>query len=463
MSTGTLGRFKPYPKYKDSGVEWLGEVPAHWEVKRTKFAARLRSGHTPSRQHPEYWENCTIPWFGLADVWQIRDGHVEKVTDTAERISPLGLANSSARLLPKGTVMLSRTASVGFSAIMGVDMATTQDFANWVCLPGLQPEYLLYVLRSMAHDFQLLIMGSTHQTIYMPDIGRFSTVVPPIEEQNRIVAFIRTHAKQVDALVAKQERLIELLQEKRSAAITQAVTKGLDPNVPMKDSGVECMGKIPERWSVRKLKHVSRRVTKGTTPTTMGREFATAGVRFVKVESLSPRFEIALDVCTFIDAETDMLLARSRLHENDVLVGIAGAIGRVAVVDARVIPANANQAVAIARLRLNDVVPRWVAYCLTSDVAQEQFGLTQVQSAQANLSLSDLANTWLPVAPLDEQRRIARELDQAVQRFEKLRMRVGVAIDRLNELRTALISAAVTGKIDVRDEADRTSAAPVPA
>jgi type I restriction modification DNA specificity protein len=166
-------RFKAYPAYKDSGVPWLGEIPAHWEVRKTKFAAALRSGHTPSRQHPEYWEDCTIPWFGLADVWQIRDGQKEYVTDTAEKISALGLANSSARLLPKGTVILSRTASVGFSAILGVDMATTQDFVNWVCGPTLRPEYLLYVFRSMQPEFRGLTMGSTHQTIYMPDVARF--------------------------------------------------------------------------------------------------------------------------------------------------------------------------------------------------------------------------------------------------------------------------------------------------
>jgi type I restriction enzyme S subunit len=145
-------------RMKSSGVEWLGEIPAHWEVKRTKFAARLRSGHTPSRQHPEYWEDCTIPWFGLADVWQIRDGRTEYVSETAEKISELGLANSAARLLPRGTVVLSRTASVGFSAIMAVDMATTQDFVNWVCSAELRPEYLLYVFRSMKSEFSRLTM-----------------------------------------------------------------------------------------------------------------------------------------------------------------------------------------------------------------------------------------------------------------------------------------------------------------
>lgn len=213
---------------KDSCVEWLGKIPAHWEVQRTKFAARLRSGHTPSRQNIAFWQNCTIPWFGLADVWQIRDGNIAYVTDTAEKISALGLANSSARLLPKGTVIVSRTASVGFSAIMGVDMATTQDFVNWVCGSTLRPEYLLYVFRSMGHEFRRLTMGSTHQTIYMPDVGRFSTPIPPIEEQDLIVAFIREQAAQIDALALKVREAIGRLAELRTALISAAVTGKID-------------------------------------------------------------------------------------------------------------------------------------------------------------------------------------------------------------------------------------------
>ena len=175
---------------KDSGVEWLGEVPAHWKIRRTKFLAKLRSGHTPSRKKPEYWKGCTIPWFGLADIWQIRDGQVEYVQETAEKISEIGLARSAARLLPEGTVILSRTASVGFSAILGVDMATTQDFVNWICGPSLRPDYLLYAFRAMGPEFQRLTMGSTHQTIYMHDVASFSTPVPPTAEQDLIVSFV---------------------------------------------------------------------------------------------------------------------------------------------------------------------------------------------------------------------------------------------------------------------------------
>lgn len=218
----------PNAPMNDSGIEWLGEIPAHWVAGRTKFAARLRSGHTPSRQHPEYWENCTIPWFGLADVWQIRDGRTEYVSETNEKISDLGLANSAARLLPGGTVIVSRTASVGFSAIMATDMATTQDFVNWVCGPSLRPEYLLYVFRAMKHEFNRLTMGSTHQTIYMPDVSRFTTPIPPIDEQDQIVAWIRHQAGYIDGLVDTVRRAIERLRELRTALISAAVTGKID-------------------------------------------------------------------------------------------------------------------------------------------------------------------------------------------------------------------------------------------
>ena len=213
---------------RDSGVEWIGEVPAHWEAGRTKFAATLRTGHTPSRQHPEYWENCTIPWFGLADVWQLRDGRREYVVETKELISEVGLANSAAVLLPKGTVIVSRTASVGFSGILGCDMATTQDFVNWTCGPKLRPEFLLYVFRAMRQEFTRLTMGSTHQTIYMPDVARFTTPIPPVEEQDEIVAFVRREKSRIDSLVGKIREHIARLQEYRTALISAAVTGRID-------------------------------------------------------------------------------------------------------------------------------------------------------------------------------------------------------------------------------------------
>ena len=213
---------------KDSGFEWLGKVPHHWMLMPIRYAAKLESGHTPSRNHPEYWENCVKPWFTLADVWQIRESALDEVTETNEMVSELGLANSSARLLPKGTVMFSRTASVGFAAIMGKEMATSQDFANWICGPRLSPQFLLIVFRAMKGEFQRLMMGSTHNTIYMPDIQGLRFALPPIEEQQQIVSHVQDQSKAFDRLIQEAEKSTGLLKERRNALISAAVTGKID-------------------------------------------------------------------------------------------------------------------------------------------------------------------------------------------------------------------------------------------
>lgn len=218
----------PNVPMKDSGVEWLGKVPGHWEPTPVRLVARLESGHTPSRNHPEYWENCRHPWFTLSDVWQIREAGRTYIEETCETISDLGLQNSAARLLPKGTVMLSRTASIGFAAIMAVEMATTQDFANWVCGPRLIPEFLLRNFHAMKGEFERLKYGSTHNTIYMPDIQQLRIALPPVPEQHAIVAFLDRETSQIDALILEAQRAIELLKERRAALISAAVTGQID-------------------------------------------------------------------------------------------------------------------------------------------------------------------------------------------------------------------------------------------
>ncbi|MFO0714988.1 MAG: restriction endonuclease subunit S, partial [Sandaracinus sp.] len=220
----------PSVPMKDSGVGWIGGVPTSWEVAKICLVARLESGHTPSRQHPEYWvpEECTTPWFSLADIWQLRPGIQEYVSETAERISASGMANSAARLLPAGTVVLSRTASVGFSGIMAQPMATTQDFANWIPGPRLSSEFLLYGLRAMVSEFERVRYGSTHQTIYMPDIRRLTIPLPSREVQAAIVSALRAGLGRVDAAADRMRQSVERLREYRQALITAAVTGQID-------------------------------------------------------------------------------------------------------------------------------------------------------------------------------------------------------------------------------------------
>lgn len=224
---------------KHSGVEWIGSVPAHWSAPKFTHVARQETGHTPSRKEESYWvpSECVIPWFSLADVWQIRDGSNIYVRETAEKISERGIENSAARLLPVNTVILSRTASVGFPAILSVPMATTQDFAGWICGPRVRPKFLYYVLRSMKPVFRRLMMGSTHQTIYMPDIRAFRLPLPPLDEQDTIVQQLDQITGAFRSAARKITESVERLREYRAALITAAVTGQLD--IPQKLSPIK--------------------------------------------------------------------------------------------------------------------------------------------------------------------------------------------------------------------------------
>jgi type I restriction enzyme S subunit len=201
-----------------------------WPHVRLSYVARTGTGHTPSRAHSGYWasDELNVPWFTLADVWQIRDDEREEVKDTTERISEVGLANSAAVKHPEGTVILSRTASVGFSAVMACDMAVSQDFMTWTCGPKIEPVFLLSVLRAMRPELRQLMTGSTHKTIYMPDLHALRVPLPPVAAQRRAVAGIRRSLEPHWRLRRRNAELRERLAEYRDALITEAVTGQLD-------------------------------------------------------------------------------------------------------------------------------------------------------------------------------------------------------------------------------------------
>ncbi len=200
-----------------------------WPRVKLALLAQLGSGHTPSRDRPDWWENVTIPWITTGDVAQMRGDRVEFIENTKLSISELGLANSAAELHPAGTVVLSRTASVGFSAIMASPMATSQDFATWTCGPRLRPRFLVLCLREMRSELLgRLAMGSTHKTIYMPDIEGIRVPLPTLEEQERVVTEVWERLRPIDAAVAAIVRQLELLREHRQALITAGVAGQVD-------------------------------------------------------------------------------------------------------------------------------------------------------------------------------------------------------------------------------------------
>jgi type I restriction enzyme, S subunit len=215
---------------KKTSLDWSEELPSHWRVARLATIAQIGTGHTPSRSEPEYWQDCDIPWLTTTDVKHLRADEVETLTDTEVHISKIGLENSAAVMHPAGTVGLCRTsASAGYSAIMRVPMATSQDFAVWRPSPMILPRYLLWCLRAMRTDLlERLAMGSTHKTIYFPDLLSIRVPLPPLDEQESIVESI---GREIPAIVEARREMraqISLLQERKSSLVTAAVTGEFD-------------------------------------------------------------------------------------------------------------------------------------------------------------------------------------------------------------------------------------------
>ena len=208
---------------KPSGIGWIGSVPARWMVAPVKRIAKLESGHTPDKKVDEYWLDCEIPWVSLNDTKALRSG--DYIDDTAIKINELGLANSSARMLPSRAVVFTRDATIGESAITTRSMAVSQHIIAWLCDEAVVvPEYLLFAIYGMTQELMRLTNGSTIGTIGLADVKGICVPVPPIDEQRRIVRHVFEGKGQMARIIGAVERSIETMREHRSALITAAVT-----------------------------------------------------------------------------------------------------------------------------------------------------------------------------------------------------------------------------------------------
>jgi type I restriction enzyme S subunit len=216
----------PDAPMKPSGVHWLGDVPAHWDVLKMKWVAKMQSGHTPDKKVEAYWADGDIPWVSLNDTGFLKDN--DYIDETAFNITQAGLENSSARLLPPKVVVFSRDATIGRCAITTRSMTVSQHFIAWVCGDSIVPEYLLQRLRSMTGELERLTTGATLKTIGMPDVRTLLTPVPPLAEQVAIVEHVQGNTDALDTLVDETQSAIDLLRERRAALISAAVTGQID-------------------------------------------------------------------------------------------------------------------------------------------------------------------------------------------------------------------------------------------
>lgn len=435
-------RFKPYSTYKDSGVEWLGIIPAHWESKPLKYVAPLIMDRIEGI-------GLEIPYIGLEHI-ESCTGKI--VSDTKHSLSEEQAAEGLDARFRAGDVLFGKLRPYLAKVLLSsFDGRCSSEFLVLRSRGEISPAYLAYQL--ISQGFIAWINSMTYGT-KMPraspnQVMGAPIAIPDADEQSAISTFLDRETAKIDALIEKKERLIELLQEKRTALITQAVTKGLDPAVPMKDSGVEWIGEIPEHWQARRIAMVAAKITNGYVGPTRD-IFVNEGIRYLQSLHIKNGLIDFERHPYFVTADWSHEHEKSILAEGDILVVQTGGIGQVAVVPKEFIGCNCH-ALIIIRLKRGLGVGAWIARSLESDYGQQALGWSQTGALHPHLECGFVREIRIALPPPDEQTRILKDLENLLAKHDALSAKIQEAIARLKEYRTALISAAVTGKIDVRE------------
>ncbi|WP_395147907.1 restriction endonuclease subunit S (plasmid) [Moraxella atlantae] len=437
-------QFNAYSNYKNSGVEWLGEVPSHWQDYSYQHLFKKKEiiNQTQEQLLSVYLDRGVIPY-------SEGGGLVHKPADSLEKYQLVDIDDF---------VMNNQQAwrgSVGISAYRGIVspayliFSINKDLAN--------SKFLKYLLKdkSIVEQFMLASMsvGTIQRQIKWHLLKNLHINLPPIDEQNQIADFLDNETAKIDNLIAKQEQLIVLLEEQRKSVISYAVTKGLDPNVPMKDSGVEWLGEVPEHWKVLQNRH-SFNFSKGLNITKENlQDTGIPCVSYGEVHSkLDLDFDPNLDDMKFVsenylETNNNCLLNYGDFIFADTSEDFEGS-GNFSYLNSTT-PVFAGYHTVIARLKTAQN-PRFFAYVFESDAHRKQIQ-TQVKGIKVfSITQGMLKGIYSWIPPIDEQNKIVEYLDNECQKIEQLKVKQKELINQLKEYRTSVISHAVTGKIDIR-------------
>ena len=449
-------RFRPYPAYKDSGVEWLGEIPAHWNVRRLKTIASVQLSNVDKKSEAG---QVPVKLCNYVDVY-----YNDRITAELEFMNATATPEQVRRfLLGVGDVVITKD-SESWNDI-AVPAVVAEDLTDVLCgyhlaqikpRRGLDGRFLARQFSAIGtqDQFHIAANGITRFGLGGDAIRTGLFPIAPINEQRAIADFLDRETAKIDGLVARKERLIELLQEKRTALITRAVTRGLDSSVPMKDSGVEWLGEIPAHWNVKPFKALLARNDSGV----WGDDSVGKGTIVLRSTEQTVSGEWSIDTPA-LRLLTTREAAQSRLEVDDLVVtkssGSTLHIGKTSIVDESVAELRCGFSNFMQRLRVDrQHEARFFWYLMNTPVAREQLVfLSSTTTGLGNLNGSILGAIRVAAAPLAEQRIIADFLDRETAKIDALTGKIRQAIEHLKEFRTALISAAVTGKIDVREEA----------
>ena len=430
---------------KPSGIDWIGDIPNSWKVKPIAYMTKSRSGGTPDRNNLLYWENGTIPWMSSGEVNKVN------IYDTDEKITTLAVHHSSAKIISKNAVMVALNGqgkTKGMSAILRIDSACNQSLCAFSCNAGiLYYEYLFWCFQTMYTYLRQMSGDDVRDGLAASYVKKQKIPVPKYEEQQAIADFLDKECAQIDSIAADLEKQIELLQQYKKSLITETVTKGLDKSVPMKDSGVEWLGKIPAHWQKTRIKFEASIIGSGTTPDSGNSMYYDNGEHsWIQSGDLYGKdyiYETEKQLTNLAILECHAL---NWYTKDFVVVAMYGAsVGNVAISK---IDSFTNQACCVIKLNeKND--NRYLFYFLKA--AQEEMLLKAFGGTQPNISQIIIKNLNFLNVPLLEQIEIADFLDSKCDMINEMLKSKKDQYDILIKHKKSLIYEYVTGKKRVKE------------
>jgi len=422
--------FPRYPEYKDSGVEWLGEVPWHWAVAKTVRYFKVAMGQTILRE--DLVDDGVWPVFSATDG----DHYFGRINEP------------QVRLAVGDIVIPARGNSIGAVKLVKEPATTTQTtiYCKNQSNGMLNPSFVFHFLRGCRDNLFYFTQTAIPQ-ITVEEVGSNPILIPPLTEQTKIAAFLDRETAKIDELVTEQRRLMELLKEKRQAVISHAVTQGLNPDVPMKPSGIEWLGDVPEHWEVGPLK----RYWNVTDCKHVTAEFVEDGIPLASIREVQSRWVTLENAKCTTEHFYELLIEGERCpRPGDLIFSRNATVGEVAQVSADHPRFAMGQDVVLLRKLAPEYSSDYLQHVIRSPIIILQLANMMIGSTFKRINVEEIRSFVMPSPPQTEQAEIAAFLENEVDRFDTLTNEAQRAIDLLQERRTALISAAVTGQIDVR-------------
>ncbi len=439
-----MSRYQRYPEYRDSGVEWIGEIPGHWKVTKIRFYYDVQLGKmlqpeskTESDVEIKYLKAQHVQWN------QINHDDLPTMWATEREIEKFSVQ--------QGDLLICEGGEVGRSALLveTMDVCIIQNALHRVrakektCV-----KYLQYFMQhvSNAQWFDILCNKATIAHLTGEKLAALELPLPPLEEQQAIASFLDRKTAEIDELITKKEDLLKKLDEKRTALITQAVTKGLNPSAAMKESGVEWIGEIPKHWVIWKVTHGFNAIGSGTTPKSDNSDFYDGNIPWVTTSEL--RETVIENTSQKISIDAFQSHSALKIYPaGSIVIAMYGAtIGRLGILG---VDATVNQACCVFA-QPTTFQPRFFYYWLL--MRKPILISLSTGGGQPNLSLEALKNVRIPTPPLEEQQAIAEQIEKKTATLDRQKAQVTEAIERLKEYRSALIANFITGKYCVSDK-----------